>query len=130
VKKKELAQSTIEFALALPFLTWVLLGAVDFARVYYLQNAVINAARTGALFALDSRHQPDEVRQIIEQEAAPLVQINDGDITFTATPSWGAGNRLEVDVLEQFSALTPFVNRLWGGGSLPVQGTAIVRFNP
>lgn len=129
--KKELGQSAIEFALALPFLMWFLLGTLDFARVYYLQNAVINAARTGALFALDSRRQPDEVRGIIVQEAAPLISINPtSDITFTTTPSWGPGNRLQVDVTEQFNALTPFVSNLWGSGPLPVKGTAIVRFNP
>jgi len=130
VKKKELAQSAVEFALALPFLTWVLLGTVDFARVYYLQSAVTNAARTGAQFALESRQEPDAVRMIVKAEAAPLIEIDNGDIAFTATPSWAPGNHLKVEVVQRFYALTPFVNRLWGSGPLVVKGTSIVRFNP
>lgn len=130
MKKKEHAQSAVEFALALPFLMWVFLGTVDFARVYYLQHAVTNAARTGAQFALDSRQQPADVRNIVKAEAAPLIHIEDADIRFTPTPSWGPGNRLEVEVVQPFYALTPFVSRLWGSGPLVVKGTTIVRFNP
>lgn len=127
----ERAQSVVELALAFPLLSWVLLGIVDFGRVYYLQAAVINAANTGAQFALDSRHSQDEVRSIVVQEAAPLVTINPStNITLTATPSWTPGSQLQVEVVQSFAALTPFVSALWGGGTLSVMGTAVVRFNP
>jgi Flp pilus assembly protein TadG len=127
----ERAQSAVELALALPFLTWVLLGTIDFARVFYLQTAVINAANTGAQFALDSRRSADEVRSIIAQEAAPMITIHPTNhITLTATPSWAPGNQLQVEVTQQFSAITPFINAIWGGGSLPVKAVTVVRFNP
>ncbi len=125
------AQSVTELALALPFLASVLLGTVDFARVYYLQSAVLNAANTGAQFALDSHHTPAEVQAIIVQEAAPLVNIDaTRDITLTATPSWAPGSQLNVQVAQQFSAITPFISALWGGGTLPVRAAVIVRFSP
>ncbi len=129
--KSEKAQSVTELALSFPLLTWVLFGTVDFARVYYLQVAVSNAARTGAQFAVDSRHSADEGRSVIVQEAAPYVNIGaQADITLTATPSWGPGGKLQVVVVQRFNAITPFISAIWGGGAFTVTGSNVVRFNP
>ena len=45
--------AAVEFALILPFLCILLLGAVDFSRVFYHYITVTNCARNGALWASD-----------------------------------------------------------------------------
>lgn len=46
--RDERGQSMVELALALPLLTFVLLGGADMARAYAVQLAVQNGARAGA----------------------------------------------------------------------------------
>lgn len=43
-------QSIAEFALILPFLLIMALGAIDYSRVYYQDVQVLHAARNGAAF--------------------------------------------------------------------------------
>ena len=42
-----------ELALLLPLLLFMLVGAVDFARLYYAYTTVTNAARNGAIYLSD-----------------------------------------------------------------------------
>jgi Flp pilus assembly protein TadG len=43
----------VEFALVLPILMFALVAAVDFARVFYHDQTIINCARSGAIWASD-----------------------------------------------------------------------------
>jgi Flp pilus assembly protein TadG len=55
------AQSLVEFALLVPFLSFILLGGVDLGRAYAQQLAVQNAARAGAeAAAIDYSPTPAE----------------------------------------------------------------------
>jgi Flp pilus assembly protein TadG len=45
--------AAVELALVLPLLGLLLLGAVDFARLFYHYSIITNAARSGALYASD-----------------------------------------------------------------------------
>jgi Flp pilus assembly protein TadG len=45
--------AAVELALVLPLLGLLLLGAMDFARMFYHYSIVTNAARNGALYASD-----------------------------------------------------------------------------
>ncbi|MCH7699183.1 MAG: pilus assembly protein, partial [Chloroflexi bacterium] len=45
------AQSLVEFALVAPFLIILMLGVIDYGRVYFAYVSVTNGARTGADFA-------------------------------------------------------------------------------
>jgi Flp pilus assembly protein TadG len=49
--KKGRGQSFVEFALVLPLLLFLLLGTIDFGRVFFTNIAVANAARAGAIRA-------------------------------------------------------------------------------
>ncbi len=120
-------QSMVELGLVMPVLLWFLLGTLDLGRVYYAYVTVSNSSRVGAEFAMDPRRTQTEVRQIIESEAAPYLTISDSDITFT-TASWSAGNQLTVAVQTRFTAITPFISSLWGGGQLTIRGLTTTRF--
>ena len=49
-----LGSSTVELAFAIPLLIAVVVGTVDFARVFYLAMALTTAARAGAQFGAHS----------------------------------------------------------------------------
>ena len=51
MRKKEKGQSIVEIALLLPVLLLMLLGLVDFGRVYYVMVALKDAAQEGAAYA-------------------------------------------------------------------------------
>lgn len=70
--------ATLELAILIPFLLLLIVIGVDFARIYYHELTLINAARTGAVFA--SAH-PDNAKNKTAIEAVVL-----GD-TQNLTPS-------------------------------------------
>jgi Flp pilus assembly protein TadG len=45
--------ASVELAILLPFLTFIFLIAVNFARVFYFSQIIENCARNGALYASD-----------------------------------------------------------------------------
>src|SRR5438067_2087591 len=47
----ERGQSLVELALLLPLLMMIVLGAIDFGRLYFAYTAIANAAREGAMCA-------------------------------------------------------------------------------
>ncbi len=47
-KKNHLGQSLVEFALVLPILLLLIIGAMDIGRMFYIKVALTNAAREGA----------------------------------------------------------------------------------
>jgi Flp pilus assembly protein TadG len=53
----------VEFAVLLPFLVSLLLGIWEFGRLFWVQQAVSNAAREGARQAASGEKSPDGVRQ-------------------------------------------------------------------
>lgn len=121
-------QSLVEFALLLPVLTWVLLGVVDFGRLYYDYVTVTNASRVGAMYAMDPRRSIADVREVIKRESSSL-NITDADITLTPNPAWSAGSDLTVQVRTKFEAVTPLISSLWGGGPLTLTASTVTRFN-
>ena len=102
----ERAQSLVELALAVPALLILLLVAVDFARIYYADIVVTNAARVGAQYASISEQNAADtatIEQLVRQEAANL----DPDPTVqTTTGTDAAGDPyVEVTVTYQLDAL-------------------------
>jgi Flp pilus assembly protein TadG len=46
--RSERGAAAVEFALVLPFLLLLLLGIIEYGRLFYLQNSLTNAARVAA----------------------------------------------------------------------------------
>jgi Flp pilus assembly protein TadG len=126
--EKQRGQSLVEMAILTPVILLILLGAIDFGRVFYSYITITNAARVGAQFGMDPRRAPAEIRDIIKDEASPRVTLSDADITFT-TASWSAGNTLTVLVRTNFTALTPLISNFWGGGPLAISNSVSTRFS-
>lgn len=112
-QRHEAGQSLAELALLLPLLLLIVLGAVDWGRVYFAYVSVTNAARNAADYASDS---PDAAADLAGIEAA--VRAETGDLldisadnpdlaVVTGTDSQGH-LYAEVTVRYTFSTLFPW----------------------
>jgi Flp pilus assembly protein TadG len=106
LRRSERAQSLAELALAVPALLILLLVGVDFARVYYADIVVTNAARVGAQYAsISEEHAKDTstIQTLVLQEASNL---DPDPAVQTRTGTDAAGNTyVEVTVTYQMDML-------------------------
>ena len=104
-------QALVELALTAPVLIILVLGAVDFGRVYYAQVAVTNAAQNGATYASQDTTAATDTAGI---KAAAMADM--GDLLNTSptnpdvTVATGADpqGRLYADVTIEYTFSTIF----------------------
>ena len=122
-------QSLVELALMLPLLMLILLGAVDFGRVYYTQVAISNAARVGAEFAIDSRRTEDEIVAKVIQEAGSFVGLTEEHVAVYRGPSSWDGSKRDatIEIEYTFTPIAPFTSQIWGGGGLTLRVSTTTR---
>lgn len=122
-------QSLVELAIMLPLLVTLLLGAVDFARVFYTQVAISNAARVGAEYAIDSRRDDAEIVEKVIEEAGSLVALTTDDVQVSrAASSWDASETdATINIQYRFTPIAPFTSRFWGGGDLTLRVSTTTR---
>ena len=82
------AQALVEFALLLPILLVLILGAMDLGRVFYVKTVLTNAAREGAntlsRYPTDSTAGYNRTLAAIQAEGnSSGVTIADGEVTYT-----------------------------------------------
>ena len=145
-RRRQSAQSMTEFALILPVLMLILLGVVDFGRVFYYWTSMANAAREGARYGTTHpsaitttcKADPNNIKYRVKQEAGTTMVIADSNIavywvnTSTGTTTDASANcsplpgdqriyqnpnAVRVDVNYDFRAITPLISNFWGGRS-------------
>lgn len=116
----------MELALVLPFLVFLFVAAVDFARIYYYAVTISNCARNGAMFGSD----------MTLAEKCPYASIEEAaladatDLTPAPTVTWtsgkdGSGNDyVRVTVSYDFQTVTNFPGV---GGTWPISRTVQMR---
>jgi len=148
-RRRQSAQSLTEFALILPVLMLILLGVVDFGRVFYYWTSIANAAREGARYGITHptaitptcKADPSNIKYRVKQEAGTTVVLADPNIAVywvdatTGVRTDAAANcnplpgdqriyqnpnALRVDVSYDFRAITPLISNFWGGGALRI----------
>jgi Flp pilus assembly protein TadG len=78
----------VEFAILIPVLSLLVLGAIDFGRAYYLGIEVTNAARAGAQYGMLNPSDTGGMRLAADSDAQEAVSAS--DVTgWNATPTWG-----------------------------------------
>lgn len=81
------AVAATEFALLAPFLGFLIVAGVDFARVYYFSITVTNCARNGAVYGSQDPEHADDVNGIAQAALAdasnlsPAPQVTSEQIT-------------------------------------------------
>jgi len=81
------AQALVEFALVLPILLVLILGVMDFGRMFYTKMILTNAAREGAnylaYFPEDANNgYVDTFTAISDEARSSNVEVIDTDVTF------------------------------------------------
>ena len=86
-------QSLVEFALIMPLLALIFLGAVDLTRAFYTYIALQNATREAARVVIDFPYEYDDSAACTagNQEALPFVTVSCARGTLTISPAANTG---------------------------------------
>lgn len=106
---REVGQSIVEFALALPIIIALLVLAVDASRAYYYGIAVIDAAAAGARQASQTPTDDTSIKSAATQ-AAPSGALSSGDVTISGART--SGSAMTVTVSYTFTPITPFARNI------------------
>ncbi len=94
-------QSLVELALIAPILIVLMLGVIDFGRVYFAQVSVTNAARDGADYASQSATAAADLNGITQaalSDTGNLLNTSASNPTVTVITSNDSQGRLYADV--------------------------------
>jgi hypothetical protein len=117
-RKKQKGQGLVEFALILPILLLVIVGTMEFGRIFLLFATVSNGAREGARYGMVN---PTDTAGIIARVSDTLVMTlpenlsvaisydsGPGTAIYTDPDSVAVGHRVIVEVQYRVYAMTPF----------------------
>jgi len=120
-------QTVVEFALVLPVLLLILLGIMEFGRIWMTQNAITNAAREGARKAVLPSATQAQVETLIHNYLSGAgLTLSQVSITCTNEGATGqVGDDVTVGVDYNMALLVG--NMLGLGGSLQLSSSSVMR---
>ena len=98
-------QALLELAITLPLLLLLLLGAVDFGRLYYHFQAVESAATAGAQYGSAASHLAVHTNGISRAALGQTADLNSNSVQVI---SWVTNSVLTVTVNSTFSTMVPW----------------------
>jgi Flp pilus assembly protein TadG len=112
----ERGETLIEFALVLPLLLILTLGAVDFGRAFFVKNVLAQSAREGVRYlVVNSLADADSVRSRVKQVASVAgITVIDGQISPTINTTTKVAS---VSVTTNFNWMFPQLYR-WIGATV------------
>ena len=124
------AQALVEFALVLPILLLLVLGVMDFGRMFYTKMILTNAAREGAnylaYFPEDANNGYVETFTAISEEAnSSNVEVVEADVTYTDCCTRGLP--VEVTITRTVDLVFDNILQTFGLLSGPVQLSSTVK---
>jgi Flp pilus assembly protein TadG len=102
--------AAVELAVLVPFLTFLMLITIDWARVFYYSVTITNAARQGALYACDP-YAPSQSRygSIADAALADATNLDPAPTVTTTYVTDAGGNQwVNCNVTWQFSTITNY----------------------
>jgi Flp pilus assembly protein TadG len=102
--------AAVELAILLPFLAFMFVIAVDWARIFYFSQVMENCARQGALYACDPKSPANNLYANVQAAAlADASNFNPQPTVTSATGTDAAGNAyVTVTVAWTFKTITGF----------------------
>ena len=101
--------ASVEMAILLPFLAFIFLVTVDFARVYYQAVVLEDAARTGALYGSQDPTHAADTAGIQNAALANATDLNPAPSVASSTGTDAAGNPyVQVTVTWTFTTISSF----------------------
>jgi len=117
-KTNDRGAAAVEFALVIPVLLLLVLGTIEFSRLYNEQISLANAARSAARVMAIANDQGLAVTAAIQAAPALNPALTGGDIDFSPA-ACAAGLNMTVSIDYEASLLTG-----WFGATLPLHGEA------
>ncbi len=108
IKKKAIGQSLVEFALIIPILLLLILGALELGRLFYIKVALHNAAREGAYYLTYNPGDIEGMKGAIVMEGTSVGVNIDPDNDITWNNCCNLGDYVEVEVRQDNVSLFIF----------------------
>ena len=123
------AQALIEFALVLPIVLMIVLGAIDFGRLFFLKMSLVNAAREGANYLAFFPEDADDgyvdtFSAISDEGNNSFLTLTEADVTYTGCCT--RGQPVEVSVTQSVDLILEGILTTLGIIGGPLQLTGIV----
>lgn len=115
----------IEFALVVPILLLLVMGALDLGWAAYANNTISLAASEGARQAIVRNNSDSDIRTQVQQTAQGLdnLEITINPPGNATSPYRSAGGTVSVTVVYIYTPITPLV-AAWGGGRIRLSSTS------
>ena len=116
-RRKAHGAAAVEFALVLPLLLAIVLGAIDWGYYFFVEQVVVNAAREGARVGTlqSNQNQTDALNNAQSACTSFITQAGLNSAGATCTPSAGAspsGPSIVVTASYPTGSLTGFLNAI------------------
>jgi Flp pilus assembly protein TadG len=109
LRKRRGGAAAVELAFLLPFLAFLFVIAVDWARIFYYSVIVTNCARNGALYLSDPTPRSASPYTSVAQAAlADAPNLNPSPTVTSTSGSDSSGPYVEVTVSYPFRTVTNF----------------------
>ena len=133
LRARHRGQALVEFALVLPIMLFLLVIAIDFGRLFYLNIGINNGAREGAAYGAKLPNDTTGITTRVRQELGLPPADASVSVTMACNPNCYTSSTvtpahtIRVTASTSFSFLTPFINGVFGG-SLPMSAgsTAVI----
>ncbi|MBD1537476.1 pilus assembly protein [Arthrobacter sp. S13_S34] len=129
-KRKEKGAVAVEMAIVLPLLLLILLGIVEFGRVFNVQVSLTQAAREGARYAAIHHGEPGFDVRGTTLAAAPSLSGLSVSVTDNAS-SCSSGSNVQVRTAVALPSLTGFLDAGFFGAPgifpLSMSGVGVMR---
>ncbi|TDL73867.1 pilus assembly protein [Rhodococcus qingshengii] len=129
--KSEKGQALVEFALSVTALVFLLLGIIDFGRVFFVYMTMDNAGRETARAVSVGKLKTDTEIQTyavnsFNNNTGPLniSPLSAGDVTPGGSRS--SGQQFELEISYNVTFLTPLIGQIWGDNR-PIKNTTTMR---
>lgn len=124
------AQALVEYALVLPFLLLLVLGAMDIGRMFYTKMILTNAAREGANYLAYSPDDADNeyvdtFAAIYDEANSSNVEVIDTEVTYSGCCTRGLP--VEVTITKVVDLIFDNILQSFGLLGGPVQLTSTVK---
>jgi len=127
--KNNRGQAVVEFALVFPLFVWLMLGMIDFGRIFHELIVVSHAAREGARVAAVGKDN-NAIEAAVQAAAVSINTDGPGNpvqVTINPQSNRTAGQPVTVTVTHGVTILTPFMSSIVTPNPFPVTGTAVMR---
>jgi Flp pilus assembly protein TadG len=103
--------AAVEFAFLAPFLCFLFVIAVDYARIFYASLTIANCARNGALYGSRDKTSAVDTAGIETAAKADATNLNTSKVNVTSTTDGGTpATYVDVTVTYPFTTITSWLS--------------------